>query len=348
MAAHLVEPRTTRGGASRSRPGTPLTFPSTMAAHGDRNPNRSVHVGAGLPMAFDDPAGDAQALAGTAERLGYDSVWLADHGLGYRRGEQAGSLDPLAVLAYLAAVTERVALGISVILLPLRIPVQLAQTLATVDQLSGGRVIAGLGLGRNDATRAAVGAPPTGVVARHEEAVAVLRAAWSPGPLAHRGESWTIDGVDVQPKPVRGGIPIWFGGNSDAAIDRAARLGDGWMGAGSAPWAAIPQTLESVHAALERHGRDPAGFTIGKRVYYVAETDRQRALHRMRDEFATVYGRAEMAGTVAITGSVDQLLDEVSRLVELGCTFLMLHPVYDVAEQLAVAAEHLLPALRER
>jgi alkanesulfonate monooxygenase SsuD/methylene tetrahydromethanopterin reductase-like flavin-dependent oxidoreductase (luciferase family) len=167
-----------------------------------------------------------------------------------------------------------------------------------------------------------------------------------PGRCPNRGEAWTIDGVDVQPKPVDGQIPIWFGGNGDTAIDRAARLGDGWTGAGAAPWSGNAAYLETVRSALDRHGRDPAEFTIGKRIYFAVEPDRAKALRRLREVFGIVYGRSELADTAAISGSVEQLRDELGRLVELGCEFVMLHPVYDVDEHLAIAAEQVVPELR--
>lgn len=303
--------------------------------------NGPVHVGAGVALSYAAPAEDVAAIARHVEHLGFDSLWLSDANLGH-----PGSLEPLTMLGYVAAVTERVRLGVSVLIVPPKVPVQLAQMLATVDQLSGGRVIAGLGLGRGD-DLAAYGVARAGRAARFDEAVELLRAVWEPGPATVAGATWQIDGVDVQPKPVQQpGVPLWFGGGSDGAIDRAARYGDGWTNAGMSQFADAGPLADRMRAALERDGRDPSSFTIGKRVYIAIDDDEQRALERVEREFHSIYGRTGLGEGIAVYGSVDHVTEQVTTLRDHGYTFVMLHPVDDQDEQLQQLAESVVPALR--
>lgn len=298
-------------------------------------------MGAGIGMSYAAPADDLRTLATHVEGLGFDSLWLSDPNLGH-----PGSLEPLTALAYLAAVTERVRLGVSVLVVPPKVPVQLAQMLATVDQLSAGRLIAGLGIGRGDGLEA-YGVPRAGRAARFDEAVELIRAAWAPGPASFAGPTWQLDGVDVQPEPVqRPGVPLWFGGGSDPAIDRAVRYGDGWTNAGMSTFADAGPLAARVRAALDRHGRDPSDFTIGKRVYVAVDDDVARARERIAREFEVVYRRPGLGDGIALFGPADHVVDQIAGLRDHGYTFVMLHPVYDEAEQLATLAAQVVPALR--
>jgi probable F420-dependent oxidoreductase len=302
---------------------------------------RTPHVGAGIAMSYADPASDLRATAAHVEALGFDSVWLSDSNLGH-----PGSLEPLTMLGYLAATTERLRLGVSVLVIPSKVPVQLAQMLATIDQLSGGRLIAGVGLGHPDHL-AAYGVTRAGRARRFDEAVELMRAVWQPGPTTFDGPTWRLDGVEVNPRPVQQpGVPLWFGGGSDGAIDRAARYGDGWTNAGMSKFADAGALADRVRAALERHERDPSAFTIGKRVYVVVDDDEQRALGRIEREFHTIYGRPGLGEGIAVHGSSDQVTEQVLGLAAHGYSFVMLHPIDDQHEQLALLADSVVPALR--
>ena len=303
-----------------------------------------MHLGAGLRQAWASPSADLAAACRRIEELGFDSIWLADNGLGY-----ADSVEPVTTLAYAAAVTERARLGVSVLVLPEHSPVRLAQSMATVDRLSGGRLIAGFGVGRASPADAAYATPAGRRGDVYDEAIDVVLAAWEPGPVTYRGTHWSLENVSVHPKPQQSPRPpVWFGGGSEAALDRAARRGDGWTAAGSAPWKTAKPLAASMHQALERHGRDPGQFVMGKRVYLAVESDPATAMPRLRDGFQRVYGRPQMADTVPIHGSPDRLVDELSGLLDAGYRFLLLNPVYDDLEQTEAIAEAIMPALRAR
>jgi probable F420-dependent oxidoreductase len=172
-----------------------------------------------------DP-GRFRALAQAAEELGYDSIWAGDH-ISYRNP----LLDVVVALSTFAAVTERITLGAGIVLLPLRHPSVVAKEFASLDYLSGGRTILGVGVGgEGEKDFEAVGVDPSERGARANEAMEALRALFGPPPASYSGRFFSFDGIDIAPGPKQpGGPPLWVGGGSEAAIRRAATLGDGWM-----------------------------------------------------------------------------------------------------------------------
>ena len=198
-----------------------------------------------------------------AEAMGFDSLWSQEQSAG-----RSHSLEPVALLSYLAAVTDRVRLGVAVHVLPLHHPVRLAQQLATLDVMSGGRVIAGVGLGNRGRFNALFGDDGAHRVRRFVEGLAVMRAIWDEEEASYQGELYRLDRVPVRPRPVQpGGPPVWFGARTEPALRRAARLADGWMGAGSSSAEQFKGHVRILHDALGEQGRDPKQFPISKRVY---------------------------------------------------------------------------------
>lgn len=165
-------------------------------------------------------------FAQAAEELGFDSLWVGDHILW-----RTPLLEPLTLLAGVAMSTKRIKLGTGVLLLPLRQPTVLAKMVATLDYLSRGRVILGVGVGgENPKEFEACGVPLAERGRRTDEGIAVLRRLWTESSASYAGQFWRFSEVDLQPKPVQQpGPPIWVGGRSDAALRRAGRLGDGWI-----------------------------------------------------------------------------------------------------------------------
>lgn len=296
---------------------------------------RRPPLGAGFtaPQVFPDGNVDLTMIAQVArraEQLGYDSLWATEQIIG-----DAVSLEPLSLLAYLAAITARVRLGVSVVVLPLRNPVHLAKTVATLDCLSQGRAILGVGLGGSDAHDAAFGLAGERRVARFVESLHVLDALWTQDAAHFDGDFYRLHGAAMRPKPIQQPRPpLWFGARSETALRRAVRYGDGWMGAGSSS-----ETEFSHQAALIRHflddaGRDPATFTISKRVYLAIDDHRERAATRLRAWFAHTYGSADMANRVAIWGSQADVTARIEGLVEAGAQHILLNPVFDYDDHL--------------
>ena len=185
----------------------------------------SVRVGVGTsPFAGDGLAdGTFWELVETLEATGYDSLWLSDTA-------RLGGVAPLPVLAAVAARTERIKLGTSVLVLPPRNPVLLARELATVDALSGGRMLPAGGLGVNlPAELEAMGVPRGERAARLEESVRIIKALWPGEPVTLRGRFWSLTDVTLTPRPRRAKLEIWLGGSAPAALRRIGRIADGWL-----------------------------------------------------------------------------------------------------------------------
>ncbi|WP_158925471.1 TIGR03619 family F420-dependent LLM class oxidoreductase, partial [Acidisphaera sp. S103] len=168
-----------------------------------------------------------------AEELGFDDVWVSEHIIVPKDGGYPPSpnfWDPVLTLTWAAAATTKVRLGTSVLVLPMRHPLPLAKELATLQNLSGGRLILGAGVGWLEAEFDALGVPFKERGRRMDEGIAMMRAVWSQDPVSFDSK-WIpakIDNMRAQPQPIAP-IPIWIGGSSDAAIKRALRL-DGWHG----------------------------------------------------------------------------------------------------------------------
>lgn len=199
-------------------------------------------------------------VAVRAEELGYDSLWAGDH-ISYRNP----ILDVVVALSTFAAATERITLGAGIVLLPLRHPSVVAKEFASLDYVSGGRVILGVGVGGESAKDfEAVGVPVRERGARADEAMLALRALFGESPASFAGRFFSFEGISVEPRPAQaGGPPLWVGGRSEAAIRRAATLGDGWIpiwvsaeklarGLGQLPAHVVPAVVLPAHVGGKR------------------------------------------------------------------------------------------------
>ncbi len=218
----------------------------------------------------------ARDICGRAEAAGFESVWGGEHVILPSRIESKypytadGKIpaepdtaipDPLIWLAFAAAAAPTLRLGTCILIVPQRNPVLLAKELATLDQLSGGRVELGLGVGWLKEEFDALGVPWERRGARNDEYVAAMRALWA-GPHAEfHGEFVDFAPVTCSPRPVRGSIPVLVGGDTDAAIQRAVRIADGYFpGEGDA--ARLGALIARLRSAAERAGRDPRSIEI--------------------------------------------------------------------------------------
>src|SRR5215216_4109416 len=214
-----------------------------------------LRLGIGLPQSMGGGTADTgliRQFATRAEQFGYADLWLTDNLLGGRP-----HLEPVTLLAYAAACTERIRLGVSVIILNRRDPVALAKELASLDRLSGGRLTVGVGLGGGTATYPAFGIGAARPVARFAEGLRVMRALWSEERVDLGGEFYRLADVAMGPKPApRPHPPVWIGGCGPAALRRAVRLGDGWMGAGSARSEDFFDQIGRARRPMKEPGRD--------------------------------------------------------------------------------------------
>ncbi len=215
-----------------------------------------------------DPA-KIRDWAQAAEDLGYSCIEVPDHVFGAtaRDGwtpiydEKDAFHETLTMLAFLAAVTKRATLASGVLILPQRQTGVVAKQAAEIDILSGGRLRLGIGVGWNHIEYQSLGAEWKTRGARQSEQVHLLRRLWTEDVVTFSGRFHELDQVSIVPPPVQRPIPIWFGGSSDAVIERAARIGDGWMPI-MEPDEQAGEKLASLRAHLRGFGRDPATFGL--------------------------------------------------------------------------------------
>lgn len=223
-----------------------------------------------------------------AEELHYDSIWVMDHlfNNGYirERLDDKPYYHPLATLSYLAATTTRVALGTSVLVLPYHNPVELAKYTATLDHMSGGRVILGVGVGAMTEEFEALGVPFRQRGALTNECIAVMKELWTNPDPSYQSSRWNFANLKFSPKPLQQPyVPLWIGGSSPGALKRAATMGDGWHPTGMSPedFSTGRHTVCQMAAAA---GRDPKALTFSMRIEVEAHgrASSQRAENRAR------------------------------------------------------------------
>jgi probable F420-dependent oxidoreductase len=198
------------------------------------------------------------ASAAKAEELGFDAVFVNDHIIvdsSTRSAPWTNTYDPLIALSFIAANTTRIRLGVSVLIVPYRNPIATAKALATIDRMSGGRLIAGVGAGWNEAEFNALGVPFHERGARTTEYLRIWQACWAPGKVSFAGRFVTFADMHVSPKPLQQpSPPIWVGGSSDAALRRAAAFAAVWQPTPT-PVADLVERQASLRKACERIGR---------------------------------------------------------------------------------------------
>jgi alkanesulfonate monooxygenase SsuD/methylene tetrahydromethanopterin reductase-like flavin-dependent oxidoreductase (luciferase family) len=285
-------------------------------------------IGFGLPQIGDAAAaGGYGAVAARAEELGMGTLWVSELVI-------SPWLDPLVLLAHIAASTLTARLGVAVVLGPLHTPVRLANQLASVDVLSGGRLVAGIGLGsRSFYPR--YGVEPERRLARYLDGIGLLRRLWTEDEVAFDNGMWRLDGPANVVRPVqRPHPPIFIGARTEQAVRRTIRIGDGWVAAGSAPPDEFASALATLQQALEHEGRDPASFPVAKRVYVAVSDDPERDRARVRAWFGAHYRYAALGDQVAVVGSAAQIADHVAGLHARGVHHVIVNPMFDEVEQL--------------
>ncbi len=220
-------------------------------------------------FAHEDPANRILTAATTAEELGYSTVWVADHVVfpsqipgGYAFNPEDPFLDPLTVLAALAYKTSRIKLGTAVLILPYRHPLAVAKVLATIDVLSGGRTVVGVGAGWLEQEFSALGTSIKERGARTDETMDIFKAVWTQETPQFSGKHFQFADIKFIPKPVqKPHPPILVGGMSKGALRRVARRGDGWIAMGKGP-DDVKQPLEILRELTTKEGRNPDDLRI--------------------------------------------------------------------------------------
>ncbi len=299
-----------------------------------------------LPQVFFGGPVDMEHIrkfAVAAEGLGYDSLWLQERIIG-----DVNILEPVTLLSYAAAITSKLKLGTSVILLPLRNPIQLAKAYATLDVMSGGRAVMGVGLGGGHlgSHEDVFGYSRTGRVTRFTEAVQIIKLLWSEPRANFHGRYWNFDSVAMEPKPLqKPHLPIIFGGHHENALKRAVKYGDGWMGAGSSSSGSFIRESRRIRQMLDEAKRDPATFHFAKRVYLAVDADKARGERRIKDWFAKRYKNAELGPKVCIWGGAAECAEKIREIVEAGAQQIVFNPMFEEMEHLEICAKEIMPQL---
>jgi probable F420-dependent oxidoreductase len=288
-----------------------------------------------------DPKAFREYLA-RAEELGFDSAWTQEGTLNV--GPQ---ISPIEAMTYAAACTERIRLGCVVFVSTLHSPVHLAKSLASLDQLSRGRIEVGVGTGGPGRPFAAFGVDSSRYVARFTEGVTLMKALWTEPRVTFEGEFWQLEDAPMEPKPFTKPYPrLWFGGASEPALRRAVRMGDGFFGAGSSPTEKFAEQVQIVRAALAEAARPAADFPIAKRVYIEIDDDAERARDRMNAALAGIYGhRVPAIEAAAVTGSAADCVRQASAVAAAGAELILFTALFDQREQMERLAAEVLPEL---
>jgi probable F420-dependent oxidoreductase len=274
-------------------------------------------------------------IASRAEALRFSSLFVTDHIVlpastegsvypysasgQFPGGSRQDYFEPLVMLAWLAHATQRVRLGTSVLVVPYRNPLTAAKMLATIDVLSKGRVILGAGVGWLKEEFEAVGAPPFAERGRvTDEYLRLMRTAWTSDPVSFTGRYYRVRDVHALPKPAqRNGIPIWVGGHTDAALRRAATLGDGWHPIGLRPPAMLhpdeyATKVKQLHTYAQQAGRNPRTITLSFRAPMEVRSPRDKTPAGDRPLFQ---------------GTAAEVANDVRRYQGLGVSHFVFDPV---------------------
>jgi probable F420-dependent oxidoreductase len=283
------------------------------------------------------------------EDLGYDSIWTGEHIFFH-----VPTLDAAAVMAGWAALTTKITIGCGITLLPLRPPAVSAKSFSTVDVIAGGRTIVGVGVGGEYPKEfEACGVPVSERGARTTEAIEILKKLWTGEEVTHQGRFWQFGPVRLQPPPVQpGGPPIWVSGRSDAAIKRAARLGDAYL-----PYLfsidRFRRSARQLADLAEAAGRDPGSVKLGTLLEVCVADTHEQAHQAAADALGRTYQQDfdHLVDRLCALGTPDQVADQIAGFADAGVDHFIFrpHPTADLDwwGQVETIARDVLPKIRQ-
>ena len=277
-----------------------------------------IGIGTGAHGAPGDGAAFGEYVD-TLEELGYDSLWVTERLAG-------DTLEPLATLSFAAGRTTRMKLGTSVLVVPGRNPVVLAKELATIDRLSGGRLLPAVGLGApNPTEHLAFGVRREERAAWFDEALGLMRRLWTEDDVTHEGDRFRVESLTLGPRPVQQPIEVWLGGQAPSELRRAGRLGDGWLPSFCTP-DEVAQGWELVNATAAEHDRSIDPEHLGVLISFAeAEVPAPIAgfLERRRP--------GADPSTIVPVG-LDQLRARIESFIDVGASKFVVLPLAGIAE----------------
>lgn len=288
-----------------------------------------VKIGAGFGLwRLGMPSAETIArVAERAEEWGLDSFWLSDHLLA-----PSPELDVVATLALIASRTTRIKLGPSVLLLNLHHPLMVAKAFASLDYLSGSRMVMAVGTGSNLADYAACGISPHARGRRLDEGIEVLRAVWRDRKASYHGRFFNFDDVTIEPRPAPranndfGTMDIWIGGRADSALRRAARLGDGFFASFQTP-EEYADSMRKIRAYAADYGRTNARIESGLILLCRIAATREKAIEEMQPMLAAMGRGAEAFLERSVFGSAEDIISRLEKYIAKGLDKFVLWPV---------------------
>lgn len=272
----------------------------------------------------------AETIARVAERAeewGLDSFWLSDHLLA-----PSPELDVVATLSLIASRTSRMKLGPSVLLLNLRHPLMAAKSFASLDYLSGGRMVMAVGTGSNLADYAACGISPDARGKRLDEGIEVLRTVWKDRQASYHGRFFNFDNVTIEPRPAAranndfGTMDIWIGGRADSALRRTARLGDGFFASFQTP-EEYESSMAKIRSYAADYGRANARIESGLILLCRIASSREKALKEMQPMLSAMGRGSEAFLERSVYGSAEDIAAQMERYIAKGLDKFVLWPI---------------------
>ena len=297
-----------------------------------------------MPGAFppgQEGVGYLRDLVEVGDRYGYDSLWLSDRVVGERF-----SPEPLIALSMVAAYSDRLKFGTSVLQLPVRNPVILAKEMATLDYLSNGRFLPAVGLGQEDPREyEACGVSKEDRGRRTDEAMAVIRRLWQEDNVSHEGKFFRLRDVTITPKPAQlPSIPLWVGGRSKSAQRRVGRVGDGWLVSSATP-EEVREGVRVVFSSSSEYGRSVDEDHIGALLGFFIGATRQEAAS-VAEPFVTRARPDAHFTEYSALGTPAQLKETIQRYVDSGASKFVVRPMSpprQALNQLELLGREVLP-----
>lgn len=307
-----------------------------------------MSIGIGLGMAGFPFSGAPAFLRwiDLCEERGVDSVWFSE-----RLVSTQLALEPIATFGVVAGRTQRLKFGMNAIVLPLRDPLVLAKECATLDFLSGGRLLPAFGVGSDLAPEfRATGRNPEGRGRRADEALELLRLLWSEEHVTFEGEHYQYHDVTIAPRPVQQPLPMWIGGSSDAAVRRTATLGTGWLGGIQSP-AQVAPVIAKIRAATAEAGRTIDDDHYGAGFPFRFGSFDEPVVERNAKALARI-GEGVRPGDYMGVGTAEDIAARVEEYIAAGVSKFVLRPIAgsdaEVMDQTQRLVEEVLPLFAGR
>lgn len=306
---------------------------------------RSIAVGVGLMEFPFDGADGFWRWVDLCEAGGIDSIWQTD-----RLVSRAPILESMTALAAIAGRTRRIKFGVNVVSVAMREPVLLAKQCATIDMLSGGRLLPGFGIGSPRGPEwTAMHLDPSTRGRKTDEALEIISRLWAGEKLDYEGKHYKLTGTEIAPLPAQHELPMWIGGSSDAAVRRTARYGTGWQ-AGSEPVEEVARVIAAIRAAVIEAARHIDDDHYGAAFAYRFGTWDDPGMGRVAEAYHARTGRD--AREAFAVGDAATVMARLEAYVEAGASKFILRPAArgdsDMLDQTRLLVEHVLPQVASR